>query len=174
MREETSETKRAGEAEDDALFAHLGELVERLPQMQAAQARLDRAQTAAEILRLDREHQTCAAMLAMANEALAKAQVALEAAQAAGDEEDATVEQARREVMFRASERGFRIGPEQNARLALERALADSPFASAEEARTAAIAPDEEAALREEIASYQQDYATTLARCQQLEGNENA
>lgn len=165
MREEAIETNPT---EEDALFAHLGELVDRLPQMQKAQARLDRIRAAEKVLRCEQEHQTCAAMLAMANEALAKAQAALEDA----SKSDATAEQARREVMFRASERGFRIGPEQNARLALERALADGPFADVAEARTAAaeMTPGEQAALREEIASYQQDYADTLARCQQIEG----
>ena len=177
----------------DELFEHLQELVDRLPTMQEAQARLERAKTAEHVLDCECKHRECATMLELADEELAKAQAALEAALAGNaapgnggaaatlEGTATTLEGApanpdpeqldllRRAVMYRSSQRGFRVGPEKAARVALEKALTDGGFADATEARAAALPSAEQDSLTQEIASYQQDYANTLARCQAFE-----
>ena len=179
----------------DELFEHLQELMDRLPAMQRTQAKLERARAAERVMSCDREHRDCATMLAMADEELAKAQAALEAALGGEPEPepgDAKVERAarakgttstkeaaqagdghldllRRAVLYRSSQRGFRVGPEKNTRVALERALEAGGFADVDEARKATMTTEEQDALAQNIAAYQQDYDETLKRCQALE-----
>ncbi len=155
----------------DEAFAHLQELVDQLPQMQAEGDKLSRARAAREIHALNRAYKGNHAMFSrfdrLANEAYDKEKQAREAG--------APQEEIDRHVLDRlyySSERGYKVGPMQNSEKALNEALADNGFASVDEAE-AAVLPDEEFdQLVAKVEAYQADYADTLAICQSYEEEE--
>lgn len=158
---------------DDELFAHLQDLMARLPDMQALSARVARAQAAQEVLERDHQHAIDESMYTMANQELAKARAALDHAQAMGASQQ-VIEDAEREVLYLANQRGLRVGPRETSQAMLEKALQKGGFASVDEARqiAAAMTKDQISAAQTAIADYQADYQATLARCQALEASD--
>ena len=153
--------------DEEALFGHLAELMDGIPAMEEKGAALGRARAAALVAQRAHEHAGQQAMLDYVQGQIdaherARAQ-AIEAGDAAGEERE------RAQVLLLGNQRGVRYGAEEGARRALADALAESPFATVEEAQ-AAVLPDEElAALAAEVEAFQRDYAQTLAACQRIE-----
>ena len=154
----------------EALFAHLEELVGLLPEMQELGERLARARAAEAVLAHAHELDVRELMLTEEDAHLAAEQEALHAAQTAGDERE--IDRHRRNVLYYGQRRGLRVGPVENGRAALEKALKAGGFATVEDARAASMPAAEMDAAEQRIAGYQADYATTLAACQEVEGAE--
>lgn len=155
----------------DQAFERLSQLYDELPAMEEKGAALARALSAQEIDRLRRAVSARKAQLTEAESHVAAAQAALERAVAeeASDEERYEMN---RQVMLAGMERGYRIGPFQNAERDLVRVLEASPFASIEEAKAALMPASELDGLKQEVAAYQRDYAEALAQCQAYESSE--
>lgn len=135
--------------------------------MQAISERLARSEAARAVA--DRKHEAASAeaSLAAADRAIAQAEEALAAAQRACDAEG--IDHATRDALFWGQQRGLRVGPANNARAALADALAAGGFSDEAEASRALLDDDERARLTSAIASYQSDYAQTLAACEAAE-----
>lgn len=159
-------------ADVEALFAHLEELVGLLPEMQELGERLARARAAAAVLARAHELDVRELMLAEEDAHLAAEREALHAAQTAGDE--CEIDRHQRNVLYYGQRRGLRVGPVENGRAALEKALKAGGFATVEDARATSMPAAEMDAAEQRIAGYQADYATTLAACQEVEGAEAA
>ncbi len=139
-----------------------------MPAMQEAGERLAAARAAAEVKACAHRHKVLARDVEQLTTAAFEAQVnAMEAQQAGATEED--IEHFNREQLFYSAMKGYRVGPEANARKALEEALAAGGFASVEEATAAALPAEELEALAARVEAYQLDYATTLEVCQSWE-----
>lgn len=172
---------------EEALFRHLEDLVDSLPDMEARSARLAKARAAASIEGLIRAKLTADAELAEADKLVEQAEERLLRATsplAAGDdgesvstqtsepessEIDEAIHSAQEQVLHAGLLRGMRIGPANNAAAELAEALENSPFETVEEARAAMISPEEIALIEQQIADYQRDYNETLAACQSAE-----
>ena len=156
----------------EALFAHLEELVDLLPEMQELDERLARARAAEAVLACAHELDVRELMLTEEDAHLAAEREALHAAQAAGGE--CEIDRHQRNVLYYGQRRGLRVGPVENGRAALEKALKAGGFATVEDARAASMPAAEMDAAEQRIADYQADYATTLAACQEVGGAEAA
>lgn len=156
----------------EALFAYLEELVGLLPEMQGLGERLTRARAAEAVLACAHELDVRECMLAEEDAHLAAEREALHAAQAAGDE--CEIDRHQRNVLYYGQRRGLRVGPVENGKAALEKALKAGGFATVEDARAASMSADEMSAAERRIADYQADYAKTLAACQEVESTEAA
>ena len=154
----------------EALFAHLEELVGLLPEMQGLGERLARARAAEAVLARAHELDVRELMLAEEDAHLAAEREALHAAQTAGDE--CEIDRRQRNVLYYGQRRGLRVGPVENGRAALEKALKAGGFATVEDARAVSMPAAEMDAAERRIAGYQADYATTLAACREAEGAE--
>ena len=156
----------------EAAFAQLEQLYAELPAMKERGAALARARAAAAVEDLASSARFRAAELAAADAEVAAALAALDAAEAGpGTTPHADLNDRRAALLAAGTQRGLRVGPAQNAEHALERALAESPFGSIEEARAALLPAAALDALAQEVASYQRRYAEALALCQQLDDN---
>ena len=167
---EPEQPKGAAHANVDALFSHLEVLVGEIPKMQELGERLTRARAAATVL--ERAHELDVRERALAEEDghLTAARDALKAAQAAGDESEA--DRLQRDVLYYGQCRGLRVGPVENGKAALEKALAAGGFATVEDARATAMGADEMGAAERKIAAYQADYESTLAACREAQAAE--
>ena len=154
----------------EALFAHLEELVGLLPEMQELGERLARARAAEAVLARAHELDVRELMLTEEDAHLAAEREALHAAQTAGDE--CEIDRRQRNVLYYGQRRGLRVGPVENGRAALEKALKAGGFATVEDARAVSMPAAEMDAAEQRIAGYQADYATTLAACREAEGAE--
>lgn len=154
----------------EALFAHLEELVGLLPEMQELGKRLARARAAEAVLARAHELDVRELMLTEEDAHLAAEREALHAAQTAGDEGE--IDRHQRNMLYYGQRRGLRVGPVENGRAALEKALKAGGFATVEDARAASMPAAEMDAAERRIAGYQADYATTLAACREAEGAE--
>ena len=154
----------------DALFSRLEVLVGEIPKMQELGERLAQARTAAAVLERARELDARERALAEEDGHLAAARDALKAARAAGDESEA--DRLQRDVLYYGQRRGLRVGPVENGRAALEKALAAGGFATVEDARAVAMGADEMGAAERKIAAYQADYESTLAACRKAQAAE--
>ena len=154
----------------EALFAHLEELVGLLPEIQELGERLARARAAEAVLARAHELDVRELMLTEEDAHLAAERDALHAAQTAGDE--CEIDRRQRNVLYYGQRRGLRVGPVENGRAALEKALKAGGFATVEDARAASMPAAEMDAAERRIAGYQADYATTLAACREAEGAE--
>ena len=154
----------------EALFAYLEELVGLLPEMRELGERLARARAAEAVLARAHELDVRELMLTEEDAHLAAEREALHAAQTAGDERE--IDRHRRNVLYYGPRRGLRVGPVENGRAALEKALKAGGFATVEDARAASMPAAEMDAAERRIAGYQADYATTLAACREAEGAE--
>ena len=154
----------------EALFAHLEELVGLLPEMQELGERLARARAAEAVLARAHELDVRELMLTEEDAHLAAEREALHAAQTAGDEGE--IDRHQRNMLYYGQRRGLRVGPVENGRAALEKALKAGGFATVEDARAASMPAAEMDAAEQRIAGYQADYATTLAACREAEGAE--
>ena len=154
----------------EALFAYLEELVGLLPEMRELGERLARARAAEAVLARAHELDVRELMLTEEDAHLAAEQEALHAAQTAGDERE--IDRHRRNVLYYGQRRGLRVGPVENGRAALEKALKAGGFATVEDARAVSMPAAEMNAAEQRIAGYQADYATTLAACREAEGAE--
>jgi hypothetical protein len=147
-------------------FELLEQLVGELPARQEDAARLAAAQAAENVRVAAREHANCAAALHAADRSLEAARAAEQDALAAGDV--GALDHARRDVLFWGQQRGLRVGPEHNARIALDEALAAGGFADEKTAEAVALPAGERERLRQIIAAYQREYAAVLAACEAL------
>lgn len=154
----------------EALFAHLEELVGLLPEMQELGERLARARAAEAVLARAHELDVRELMLTEEDAHLAAEREALHAAQTAGDEGE--IDRHQRNMLYYGQRRGLRVGPVENGRVALEKALKAGGFATVEDARAASMPAAEMDAAERRIAGYQADYVTTLAACREAEGAE--
>ena len=169
MDHEATHDGRGGRLQDEeAAFVHLEELLEALPLMQEKGALLASARHAEAVEQAAEAHDACTSMLGLAEERLAKAEKALAEARAFG--EGATIDACRREALFAASLRGFRVGPARNAARALDEAVASSPFPDVPSARAARLGRDDLRSLEAEVDAYRKDYAATLALCERSGG----
>ena len=153
--------------EENALFAHLEELVDALPEMQKKGDALAKARAAAEVAKRahyvqGQQNELDGILAAMDEHARAR-----EEALAAGDAEREQKERAL--VLQYGNERGIRKGATESARRALEKVLVAGGFATEAEAKAAELADDALQALAREVEAFQADYAETLAACQAIE-----
>ena len=162
-------TPELTEAQIDALFAHMQELVEQLPQMEELSQQLRVLIAADHVVRFDRAAKNWEMMLSYVDAQIEDAQARLAQAEAAGADQQ-LIDDIKREILAHGQTRGLRVGPLQKARADLERGLRDGGFATPEEA-TAIVRPREELIeMSSRLTAFQQDYAATLAACQQAEG----
>ena len=154
----------------EALFAYLEELVGLLPEMRELGGRLARARAAEAVLARAHELDVRELMLTEEDAHLAAEREALHAAQTAGDE--CEIDRHQRNMLYYGQRRGLRVGPVENGRAALEKALKAGGFATVEDARAVSMPAAEMDAAERRIAGYQADYATTLAACREAEGAE--
>ena len=153
--------------ETDAVFAHLQELVDELPEMEALGTRVDAAQAARDAVDADARRVGQVNQEARVRSYYDEHMAAREAAVAAGDAE---AELAAREAALQCGNMlAIRKGAREDAERRLQEALSAGDFASVEEACDALLPPEE---LEGEIArlrAYQRDYADTLQRARELE-----
>lgn len=142
---------------DTDCFERLASLVDQLPAMEKASARLRRAEAAQAALVAQRELAEAEGLLAAADRQIAE----VEQAQA----------RAARTLLFWGQQRGLHVGPANNARAHLAQALRAGGFSDASEAEAALIPENEHDELAERIAHYQRDYAEALAACEEVEGD---
>lgn len=153
----------------DAAFDRLQALCDELPAMERLGAQLARARSAKHVVEVAGHGQAAKALLAEAEERLVQAQARLSALQQAGDAADsAQLEDALQAVGYFGSQRGFRVGPAANADRDLASALAESPFASLEEAQAAKLPADQFRTLERQVTTFQEDYKKTLDLCERL------
>ncbi len=157
--------------DEDALFAHLEELMGKLPQMEREGERLAKARGAR--LALEEERSLRAARILLsdleASEQEATARVERLKEQGASEED---IVQAQREMLYWAAQKGFRVAPVQNGEKALAEALERCGCSTVGEAAELALPDDGFAALERSVESFQRDYAETLAACEAIEGDE--
>lgn len=158
--------------ESDALFAHMQELVDALPAMEKKGRALARARAAEEVEKNRRYHEGLVKECGRIQEEFEAHVKAHEAARAAGD---ATSEESERYAVLNfGNQKAFREGAVASALRALNHALEQGGFATAEEARAALLDKDALAALVADVEAFQKDYAETLAACQALLDEEDA
>lgn len=138
--------------------------------MQELSRKIERSDLASQALDANQRAQTDESLLAQADRDLAAARAALDAAEGKGDYK--AVDALRRDVLFRADSRGLREGPARSSRAHADELLAQGGFASVEEARSAVLEDDERKDIARRLSAYQEDYASTLARCQESEKDE--
>ena len=154
------------EMDEEAAFAHLQELVEELPAMEALGEKVRRAHAAADVRRVAHELEVARATFARSEAELADARGHLAQAEAAGDA--AQADSLRREALFLADRLSLAKGPVNDAEFRLAKLLKREGLASADEAGAHALDPAALAILDARIAAYQQDYRETYALCQGL------
>lgn len=157
-------------ADNADAFAHLQELLDRLPEMQERGGRLARAKAAREVVAIERRYRFTLAELEELDSNVEKAATAVEKAKAEGCD-SAEIELLERNRLYFAAMRGFKVGPVQNDAEALEEALNAGGFSAFEEALGAQLPDEELDRLVAEVEAYQKDYADTLALCQELDGD---
>ncbi|WP_139651939.1 hypothetical protein [Raoultibacter phocaeensis] len=164
-----SDAPGACERSVDEMFEHLEALCDALPRMEELGARVAKATCAREAVEADRRYRIVRTELdefeAHAAEALALAEQARDAGRPKED-----IELYERDRLYFAAMRGFKVGPSQNERAAVEEALKAGGFASIDEANDAVLPSDELSRLAGELEAYRADYAETLAACQEVEG----
>lgn len=150
-------------ADEEALFTHMQELLDRLPRMQRVGERVRLGRAAAEVAKAAARRDEARRALGRLEESLARTQGLLDAADAAGDarERDRLV----RELLFLGDQVGLARGPVNDALYHLGQALQKGGFSDEAQAAAAALQPEELADLEARIASYQEDYNRTLAAC---------
>ena len=163
-----AEAAAAEEARVDALFAHMQELVDQLPQMEELSNQLRVLIAADHVVRFDRAYKMWEGMLAQVDAQIEAAKAALAEAEAAGD--TARADELKREILDHGQTRALRVGPLQNARADLDRAMASGGFATPEDAAPLVRPREELVEMSARLTAFQQDYAATLAACQQAEG----
>jgi len=160
------------EAQVDALFAHMQELVEQVPQMEELSQQLKRLIAADHVVRFDRAVKNWELMLAQVDAQIADARARLEAAEATG-EDSQRIDDLKREILAHGQTRGMRVGPLQNARADLERAMGNGGFADPAEAVAIARPREELVEMSSRLTAFRQDYAATFQACQRAEGLED-
>lgn len=158
---------------DTDCFERLASLVNQLPAMEEASARLRRAEAAQAALAAQRELAEAEGLLAAADRQIAEVEQAQARAAREGDL-DFDAELATRTLLFWGQQRGLHVGPANNARAHLAEALRAGGFSDMSEAEGALIPENECGELAERIARYQRDYAEALAACEEVESNSGA
>lgn len=154
--------------ESEVVFAHLQELMDEIPAMEALGARLDTARAAqavmdAESHRMGQVNQE-AQIKSYVDGYMAEREKAIE-------EGDADAEYAAREAALQCGNMlAIRKGAREDAERKLAAALEAGGFASVDEARGAAMPTEELQAETARLRAYQEDYASTLERARRLEG----
>ena len=153
--------------EADAVFAHLQELMDQIPEMEALGARLDAARAAQAVLdaeshrvgQVNQEAQIKSYVdgyMAEREEALAKGDVDAELA-------------AREAALQCGNMLAIRRGAREDAERKLTAALETGGFASVDVARESVLPADELERETERLRAFQADYAETFQRAQELE-----
>lgn len=155
---------------DTDCFERLASLVDQLPSMEKASARLRLAEAARAVSAAQRELAEAEGLLAAADRQIAEVEQAQARAAHEGDL-DFDVELATRTLLFWGQQRGLHVGPVNNARARLAETLRAGGFSDASEAEAALIPENEHDELAERIAHYQRDYAEALAACEEVEGD---
>ncbi|HJF66280.1 MAG TPA: DNA repair protein Rad50 [Slackia equolifaciens] len=158
--------------EADALFAHMEELVDALPAMEAEGERLARARAAREVARLERYRKGQEKELQFIQKKFDEQMAIERAAKESGD--DAAEENARYNALNLGNQKSIRYGAEQNAALKVKEALQTGGFSDLDEAHAAELDDDEFAALEQKVEEYRSDYSDTLAACQAIVDAEEA
>lgn len=158
--------------EADALFAHMEELVDALPAMEAEGDKLARARAAREVARLERYRKGQENELRYIQKKFDEQMAIERAAKESGD--DATEENARYNALNLGNQKSIRYGAEQNAAFKVKEALESGGFANLDEARAAELDDDEFVALEQKVEEYRTDYSETLAACQAIVDSEEA
>lgn len=154
--------------EIDQVFAHLQELVDDIPNMEALGARLDAARAAKDVVDAESHRVGQVNQEARVRTYYDDHMAAREAALAAGDAE---AEQSAREAALQCGNMlAIRKGAREDAERKLEQALSAGGFASVDEAREHLLPPEELEQETARLRAYQQDYASTLQRARDLEG----
>lgn len=155
-------------AEIDEVFAHLKQLVDEIPNMEALGARLDAARAALDVVDAESHRVGQVNQEARVRTYYDDHMAAREAALAAGDAE---AEQAAREAALQCGNMlAIRKGAREDAERKLEQALSAGGFASVDEARESLMPPEELEHETARLRAYQDDYASTLQRARELEG----
>ena len=156
------------EMDEEAAFAHLQELVDELPAMEALGEKARLAHAAVEAAGIEHELEAARATFARSEAELAEARRQLADAEAASDA--AKADHLRREVLFYADQLSLAKGPVNDAEFRLGRLLKREGLPSADAARAHALDPAALAALDARIAAYQEDYRRTYELCQGMDG----
>ena len=151
---------------DEALFSHMQELLDILPEMQEKGTIFHLALEARELYKLKSRYDSERSFLEEAEEEMRQANSAASEDWAKGDKERSL--QHQRIATYHEAMRGFRIGPCQNSQIAYEKTLAESPFSDEEDWLVALLSEEEFSSLDDQIKAYQEDYAQTLEACQRL------
>ncbi len=155
------------EMDEEAAFAHLQELVDELPAMEALGEKARLAHAAVEAAGIEHELEAARATFARSEAELAEARRQLADAEAASDA--AKADHLRREVLFYADQLSLAKGPVNDAEFRLGKLLRREDLPGADVARAHALDPAALADIDARIAAYQEDYQCTYARCQELE-----
>ena len=166
-------TRKVATMADADCFERLASLVDQLPAMEKASARLRRAEAAQAALAAQRELAEAEGLLAAADRQIAEVEQAQARAAREGDL-DFDAELATRTLLFWGQQRGLHVGPANNARAHLAQALRAGGFSDVAEAEAALLPDDEHDELAERIAHYQRDYTEALAACEEVEGDSGA
>lgn len=159
-------------SEVDALFDHMQELVDALPGMEEESRKAVRARSAENVIRFERYRKAQEKTLSQLQERLDAHVAARQEALDAGDSE--REESERMKALELGNERGFLLGAVEGSRHEAKKALEESEFESVEEAEAATMPQEELTALEAKLDEFQNDYATTLAACQQALDKEEA
>ncbi len=149
----------------DEAFDHLNHLLEILPIIQEKDATLFQAHEATELMELARITRGAQRELARIDDVLDKASHDLEQAQTNGDPMESDMKQ--REFLYWSNQHAYHSSPEQYNKQRYEKALQESPFKDGDEVQAAFLPIVQLKALAEEIWEYRDDYAETLAYCQE-------
>lgn len=154
--------------ESEAVFAHLQQLVDEIPEMEALGARLDAARAAQDVVDADSRREGQVNQEARVRSYYDEHMAAREAAIAAGDAE---AELAAREAALQCGNMlAIRKGAREDAERRLQDALNAGGFSSVDEARDSLLSPEELERETARLRAYQDDYARTLERARDLEG----
>jgi uncharacterized protein YecE (DUF72 family) len=160
----------ATDDEVDQAFAHLEELLERLPEIQEKDTRLTTAREARELLELQERSTRLTTEIAEYESIRDKA---LRDAKAASDAGDAQLEGQSLALLRMYSDLHMtRLAPMQRAQNALWEMLEQSSLSSDDPLADLALSEQEYTALEEELRAYQLDYQKTYEFCEKAEAGQ--
>gem|GEM_PF-4443059 len=153
--------------EENEIFDRMQKLLDRLPAMQAEQARLERHYEAAHLDRLARRAEADMQELASIDDEIARVQGLLASVHdgLGGQESD----RLQRLILFLGNQRGYKAPPAQTSKDEFEQVLSASSFSCHEDCRAALLTSEDVSAYEHALCSYRGEYQRTLAACQALE-----
>ncbi|NTU88521.1 MAG: hypothetical protein HGA54_01225 [Actinobacteria bacterium] len=157
------------EQELDSACEHLQGLLDALPAMEEKNKELMRAQQARLLEGLGKRITHARREIDGFQADYDAAQNAVKTAEKNEDEEG--VARAMRKMFLSAELIGYRKGPLQRLENEFRDLLSSGTFASEEESRSALLGDEEFTRLTQGIDRFQEDYRTTLERCEKLQDN---